>query len=85
MFRSIVRIAWLALGVIVGIWVYEALFGIDQRTSLLPFLDGDRETSVIIVGVIWGLVSMLLAATESGRLDAPAPSPPHRAGDGPGH
>lgn len=75
MFTWLVRIAWLALGAIVGIWVYEGMAGVDQRESLLPFLDADRETSIIMLGVFWGLVGMLLAGVSAARRNGPAASP----------
>lgn len=66
MIRWILRIVWLALSVVIGIWVYEGLFGVDQRDSLLTFLDSDRETNIIFVGVAWGLCAMFMRFAGSG-------------------
>ncbi|MGI6877199.1 hypothetical protein [Microbacterium sp. gxy059] len=58
MLRWILRIVWLALTVLLAIWVGEGLFGVDQSSSVLPWAD-DSETSMIFVGVAWGILLML--------------------------
>jgi len=56
MFRIIVLVIWLLLSAWLAIWVGEGLFGVDQRSSILPFGDADSITAPIFVGVAWGLL-----------------------------
>lgn len=68
MIRWILRLVWLALTVVIGIWVYEGLVGVDQRESVLGFLGDDTETNIIFVGVAWGIcgVVMKVAGVSTG-------------------
>lgn len=56
MIRIIALGIWLLLSAWLVIWVGEGLFGIDQRSSILPFGDGDSVTTPIFVGVAWGVL-----------------------------
>ena len=56
MFRVIATVIWLLLSAWLLIWVGEALFGVDQRTSILPFSGGDSTIPAIFVGAAWGLL-----------------------------
>ncbi len=56
MLRILVTIIWLLLSAWLAIWVGEGLFGVDQRSSILPFHDGDLFVAPIFIGVAWGIL-----------------------------
>lgn len=72
MFRILFMIVWSALSAWLLIWVGEGLFGVDQRTTILPFGGGDSIAAPIVIGTVWGLVltfgGTLGGLTRRGRL-----------------
>lgn len=56
MIRIIVTAVWLLLSVWLLIWAGEGLFGIDHRSSILPFMGDDTLGAPIFIGVAWGLI-----------------------------
>ncbi|MDQ0645797.1 hypothetical protein [Microbacterium murale] len=56
MIRIIVTAIWLLLSAWLLIWVGEGLFGVDQRSSILPFRGEDTLGAPIFIGVAWGLI-----------------------------
>ncbi len=56
MFRILMIVVWLALSAWLLIWAGEGLFGVDQRSSILPFSGEDTLGGPIIIGVAWGLI-----------------------------
>jgi hypothetical protein len=56
MFRVVILVVWLLLSAWLIIWTGEALFGVDQRESILPFGGEDTLGAPILVGVAWGLI-----------------------------
>lgn len=67
MFRWLIGVVWLALGAIVAVWFCEGLFATDHRESIIALISDDRETDVIVVGVLWGLVSIALAGALNAK------------------
>ncbi|GAB3598940.1 hypothetical protein [Microbacterium tumbae] len=56
MFRFLLTGVWLLLSAWLLIWAGEGLFGVDQRSSILPFGGEDTLGAPIMIGVAWGLV-----------------------------
>lgn len=56
MLRVILLVVWLLLSAWLLVWVGEGLFGVDQRTSILPLQSADGLTAPILIGVAWGLL-----------------------------
>ncbi len=67
MLRGLLTFIWLLLSAWLLIWVGEGLFGVDQRTSILPFSDGEGLTTPILVGVAWGILLTLGQAIPGAR------------------
>jgi len=55
MLRTIATVVWLALSAWLLVWAGTGLFGVDQRSSILPFSD-ETLTAPIIIGVAWGVL-----------------------------
>ncbi len=66
MIRALAWAVWIALTVFLVAWVGQAMFGVDQTDSVLPF-SIDRETDIILYGLAWAG----LAAFASGGGGAP--------------
>ncbi|MFJ4175892.1 hypothetical protein [Microbacterium sp. NPDC089696] len=56
MFRIVLWVIWLLLTAWLVIWTGEGLFGVDQRTSILPFAGEDTLIAPILIGVAWGII-----------------------------
>jgi len=74
MIRIIVMAVWLLLSAWLLAWVGLGLFGVDQRSSFLPW-GGDNLTAPIMIGVAWGLI-----LTFGGTFGALASRPRLRGG-----
>lgn len=55
MFRIVAFVIWLLLSAWLLLWVGVGLFGVDQRSSILPFGE-DTIGAPIMIGVAWGLM-----------------------------
>lgn len=67
MIRIIVMAVWLLLSAWLLIWVGEGLFGVDQRSSILPFSGEDAFGAPIFIGVAWGVI-LTFGGTMGGLL-----------------
>ena len=56
MVRIVLWVIWLLLTAWLVIWTGEGLFGVDQRTSILPFSGEDTLLAPILIGVAWGVI-----------------------------
>lgn len=56
MIRIVVMGVWLLLSAWLLVWVGEGLLGVDQRSSILPFMGEDTLGAPIFIGVAWGLI-----------------------------
>ena len=65
MLRVVITIIWLLLSAWLLIWTGEGLFGVNQRTSILPFAGEDSLGAPIMIGVAWGLI-LTFGGTMSG-------------------
>ncbi|MGW8483532.1 hypothetical protein ACWGJP_10360 [Microbacterium sp. NPDC055903] len=65
MLRYLLTGIWLLLSAWLVIWAGEGLFGVDQRSSILPFRGEDTLGAPIIIGVAWGIL-LTFGGTMSG-------------------